>query len=71
MSRYLRRVSSVQGAFTPLKRFSIVPVLSSAARTPFPGAVNAFTVVSISCAVMAFSLLCRCQLTRGGLRNQI
>ena len=44
MSRYARRFSSVDSTSIEAKRFVIVPVLSSAARMPFPGATSAHAV---------------------------
>jgi len=51
--RYPRRVSSV--LWTPIesKRFLIVPVDSSAARMPFPGATSAVAVVRIGSLIAA------------------
>src|SRR5215475_9601204 len=40
ISRYIRRFSSVEGTLMLLRRFSIVPELSSAARIPLPGATS-------------------------------
>ena len=40
-SRYARRVSSVDSSPIVSKRFLIVPLLSSAARMPFPSATSA------------------------------
>src|SRR5438093_13595521 len=47
-SRYARRFSSVDSAPIESKRFLIVPVLSSAARMPLPGATRARAVLSRS-----------------------
>src|SRR3989344_1104777 len=44
ISRYARRLSSVEGTAILVNRFSIVPVLSSAARIPFPGATICFAI---------------------------
>src|SRR6266545_3420559 len=49
-SRYARRLSSVDSTPIESKRFSMVPVDSSAARMPLPGATRAFAVWWRSCA---------------------
>src|SRR5579859_551783 len=46
-SRYARRFSSVDSTPIESKRFLIVPVLSSAARIPFPSATSA---AAVSCS---------------------
>ncbi len=48
MSRYARRFSSVDSTAIDLKRFSIVPVDSSAARMPLPGATMAWATLASS-----------------------
>ena len=52
MSRYARRLSSVDSIPIESNRFLIVPVLSSAARMPFPGATSA-RAVSFRSAIVA------------------
>src|SRR5205823_9201672 len=53
MSRYARRVSSVDSRPIESKRFLIVPVLSSAARIPLPSATSAFAVSCSSLLAIA------------------
>src|SRR2546423_3920541 len=53
MSRYARRVSSVDSRPIESKRFLIVPVLSSAARMPLPSATSAFAVSCSSLLAIA------------------
>src|SRR4051812_11976140 len=57
MSRYARRFSSTLSTLMLLKRFSIVPVLSSAARMPLPEATIACAVAMRSCCDAMTSLL--------------
>ena len=57
MSRYARRLSSVDSTSIESKRFLIVPSLSSAARIPLPGATSARAIVSSSCSAMFGSFL--------------
>src|SRR6266496_863451 len=45
-SRYARRFSSVEATSMDASRLVIVPVLSSAARMPFPGATSAWAMTS-------------------------
>ena len=57
ISRYARRLSSVDSTPIESKRFLIVPSLSSAARIPLPGATSAFAIssrlVSVTVAIRA------------------
>ena len=46
ISRYARRRSSVDSHPIESKRFLIVPLLSSAARMPLPGATSARVAIS-------------------------
>src|SRR5262245_40860824 len=50
-SRYARRCPSVDSRLMDLKRFSIVPVDSSAARIPLPRATIAFATLASSLMV--------------------
>src|SRR3954465_16024997 len=52
--RYARRFSSVHSTLTDLKRFSQVPLDSSAARMPLPFATIAAAVLDRSCWSMRF-----------------
>src|SRR5881398_2638015 len=54
--RYARRFSSVDSTPIESKRFLIVPVLSSAARIPFPSATSARAVLSKSAIVHLLAL---------------
>src|SRR5260221_5252561 len=53
ISRYARRRSSVDSSPIESKRFLIVPLLSSAARIPFPGATSARAVACNSAMLIA------------------
>src|SRR5512132_1319100 len=51
-SRQSRRLSAVEGTSMASKRFLMVPLLSSAARMPLPGATNAAAVTASSSTVI-------------------
>src|SRR5438876_6814878 len=61
--RYARRFSSVDSTPIVSKRFLIVPVLSSAARIPFPSATSA---AAISCSSV-FGMESSCLAGRGSI----
>src|SRR5947208_15697493 len=63
--RYARRVSSVHSTFTDWKRFSQVPLDSSAARMPLTLATIAAAVLERSAVSMAISGLGTCLLEEG------
>src|SRR6266536_5851129 len=52
--RYARRLSSVDSTPIESKRFLMVPLLSSAARIPFPSATSALAVSCRSFAAISF-----------------
>ncbi len=55
-SRYARRFSSVDSTSIVSNRFLIVPLDSSAARSPLPGATMAFAVLaSFSVSMVGFT----------------
>src|SRR5204863_7739634 len=56
ISRYARRRSSVDSTPIESKRFLIVPLLSSAARIPLPGATSA-RAISLSDVISVLRLL--------------
>src|SRR5437773_3214061 len=56
ISRYARRLSSVEGTLMLFNRFSIVPELSSAARIPLPEATNFLAMDSKFSIFIAFLL---------------
>src|SRR2546430_14509985 len=64
--RYARRFSSVDSTPIVSKRFLIVPVLSSAARIPFPSATSAAAVLCSSGVGLGFPCLA-CSLFGGCL----
>jgi hypothetical protein len=66
-SRYARRFSSVDSTPIESKRFLIVPVLSSAARIPLPGATSASAVAWSSSTSIVNLLVARIRLVTSTL----
>src|ERR671921_180574 len=72
ISLYCRRLSSVESMSTALKRFSMVPKLSSAARMPLPSGTSSLAVLSSCCKCMIsplFSFLPQGQLLAKRITN--